>query len=38
MKSGPKNITKTEVKKLTAYVFFQEFYGFRPDIQVFNPF
>ena len=33
-----KVITKKNIKVLTAYVFFQEFYGFRFNIQVFNPF
>ena len=33
-----KIITRTNVKKLTAYVFFQEFYGFRSYVQVFNQF
>ena len=33
-----KIITKTSVKELTAYIVFQEFYGFRSYVQVFNLF
>ena len=33
-----KNVTKMNFKELTPYVFFWEFYGFRPYFQVFNPF
>ena len=33
-----KNITRIYVKEYSAYVLFQEFYGFRSYIQVFNPF
>ena len=33
-----KIITKTNVKKFTPYVFFQEFCSFKSYIQVFNPF
>ena len=33
-----KNIAKTDGKEHTAYVFFQDFYGFRSNICIFNPF
>ena len=33
-----KFITKNNVKKLTTYVFFWEFYSFRSWIQIFSPF
>lgn len=36
--SDPKVITKTDVKELTDYIFFQEFYDFVSHIQVFNSF
>ena len=35
-KKKKKIIAKTDVKVLTAYVFFQEFYGFRSYVQIFH--
>ena len=31
-----KIIAKTDIKELTTYVFFQEFYSFRSNVEVFN--
>ena len=36
VKSKKKIIAKTDVKVLTAYVFFQEFYGFRSYVPIFH--